>query len=241
MKITVVIPMYNESKIIAQTAKTLSEYMNEAFNDYEIIFSDDGSSDESKSIVKALDLPCVHVIGDEKNHGKGYAVRNGMLSAEGDICIFTDADLAYGTDVIGRAVEIMTKNTEADILIGSRNLGVDGYDGYTFMRKFMSKTYIKILCIAGGFKLTDSQCGFKAFRREASREIFSRCTVDGFAFDFETILRAGIYNRKIIEMPVKVINHRESSVRPLGDAMKMLGDLKRIKKQIKKERTGHYE
>lgn len=235
MKVTVVIPMYNESKIIEQTAKTLSAYMDKNFDDYQVIFSDDGSVDESVRIVNGLDLPCTRVIGYEKNHGKGHAVRNGMMEAEGDICIFTDADLAYGTEVIAQAVDMMRENTDADILIGSRNLGVDGYDGYTFTRKFMSKTYIKILCIAGGFKLSDSQCGFKAFRREAARAIFSECTVDGFAFDFETILRAGMHEKKIIEMPVRVINHRDSSVRPLGDAVKMLGDLRRIKKQIKKE------
>ncbi len=239
MKITVVIPMYNESKIIEKTAIALSEYMRENFDDYEIIFSDDGSNDASAEIVRRLALPCTRVLGEGQNHGKGYAVKQGMLSANGEICIFTDADLAYGTEVIGEAVRFMTADISADMLIGSRNLDIDGYCGYTFKRKFMSKVYIKILCIAGGFKLSDSQCGFKAFRNETAKQIFSECTVDGFAFDFDIILRAGIHNRKITEMPVKVINHRESSVKPIGDAVKMLGDLKRIKKQIKKERREH--
>ena len=235
MKISVIIPMYNESRIIADTAKTVSEYMSENFEDYEVIFSDDGSSDRSADIVNELGLCDVKAIRYDKNRGKGYAVRQGMLDATGDICIFTDADLAYGTSVIGEAVNMMESHDSADMLIGSRNIAKNGYEGYTFLRKIMSKTYIKVLCVMGGFKLSDSQCGFKAFRQDCVKAIFSECTVDGFAFDFEVILRALKHNKKIIEMPVKIINHRESSVRPMSDSVKMLGDLSKIKKQIKKE------
>ena len=237
MKVTVVIPMYNESKIIQKTAECLSSYMSENFEEYQIIFSDDGSTDGCADIVNGLGLPCVRVLSYEQNRGKGCAVRNGMMAADGDVCIFTDADLAYGTDVIKKATEAFVEKPMADMLIGSRNLDVNGYDGYTLSRKLMSKAYIRVLCIVGGFRLSDSQCGFKAFRKDAAKKIFSECTVDGFAFDFEVILRAGIHKLDVEEMPVRVINHRESSVRPIGDAFKMLGDVKRIKKQIKREKA----
>ncbi len=233
MKISLIIPMYNESKIIENTAMLLSDYMKASFDDYEIIFFDDGSQDNSRQLVKDLCLPRVRVLGYECNHGKGCAVRHAMLEADGDIRIFTDADLAYGTDVINAAANMLSKRTESDVLIGSRNIGKNGYQGYTFTRRIMSKAYIKILCIAGGFKLSDSQCGFKAFRGEAAEQIFSECTVDGFAFDFEVILRATDKGLGICELPVRVINHRESSVRPISDAFKMLGDIKRIKRDIK--------
>ena len=141
--------------------------------------------------------------------------------------------LAYGMDVIKQAVENMTAAPDAHVCIGSRNVGKDGYEGYTLLRKLMSKTYIKVLCLTGGFKLSDSQCGFKAFRGETANEIFSKCKVDGFAFDFEAILWATKLNKKIIEMPVKIINHRESSIRPVSDTLKMLKDLRRIKKDVK--------
>ncbi len=234
MKVSVIIPMYNESKIIAQSAQRLSDYMRDNFDSYEIIFCDDGSRDGTRAIVEGMELPCVRVLGYERNKGKGSAVRHAMLAAEGDVRIFTDADLAYGTCVIKRAVEQIQRTADADILIGSRNIANDGYEGYTFTRKFMSKLYIRILCFVGGFKLSDSQCGFKAFTRRAAEDIFSQCTVDGFAFDFEAILIALGQNKKMIEMPVKIINHRESSVRPLSDSLKMLGDLRRIKKNVKK-------
>lgn len=237
MKVSVVIPMYNENKIIASTACALSEFMERSFDDYEIIFFDDGSCDGSAYTVEKLGLPNIRVLSYGENRGKGCAVRHGMLACEGDIRIFTDADLAYGTDVICDAVVTFQNEKDADIIIGSRNLNKDGYDGYTFKRKLMSKIYIKLLCFMGGFKLSDSQCGIKAFSAEAAEKVFSDCSIDGFAFDFEVILRAQKHGFKMAEMPVKVVNHRESSVRPLRDSFKMLGDIKRIKKQIKAEKT----
>jgi len=236
MKISIIIPMYNEASIIEDTAKTLYEYMSGRFEDWELLFSDDGSSDGCGEIVRKLELPHVRVVGYEKNHGKGCAVRTAMLEACGDIRMFTDADLAYGTEVIGRVAETFEENPDADLVIGSRNISADGYEGYTFIRKLASKVYIKVLCIVGGFKLSDSQCGCKAFRGEAAERIFSRCEVDGFAFDFEAILWAVKYNMKIAEMPVKIINHRESKVRVLRDTFKMLRDLHKMKRRIKKEK-----
>ena len=232
--ITLIIPMYNESSIIADTAKTVSEYMQNNFDSYEILFSDDGSKDNSAQIVKDLQLPCVRVVGYEKNRGKGCAIRTGMLEAKGEIVMFTDADLAYGTDVIRRVYDTLN-DADANMLIGSRNLSKDGYEGYTAMRKLMSKIYIKVLCIAGGFKLSDSQCGCKAYKGEAVKKIFERCKVDGFAFDFESILWAQKFGYKIVEMPVKIVNHRESKVNAIRDTFKMLGDLRKMKKRIKKE------
>ena len=233
MKVSLIIPMYNESKIIGHTADTLCRYMSDNFDDYEILFCDDGSTDCSKEAVESLRLDNVRVISYSDNRGKGSAVRVGMLEAKGDVRIFTDADLAYGTDVIAAAVDTLAKNEGADILIGSRNIGMDGYDGYTLGRKLMSKMYIRILCLVGGFKLSDSQCGFKVFTADSANAVFSQCKVDGFAFDFEAILIANKQNRKIIEMPVKVINHRDSSIKPLKDAFKMLRDIRRIKKDVK--------
>ena len=235
MQITVIIPMYNESSVIRQTAKALSDYMEKNFDSYEILFSDDGSTDGCGDMVREMNLPCVRVTGYEKNRGKGCAVRTAMLEGKGDILMFTDADLAYGCDCIKRAYTALSGNPKAGMLIGSRNLGRDGYAGYTGIRKLMSKVYIKVLCLVGGFRLSDSQCGCKAFRREAAQKIFSTCKVDGFAFDFEAILRANSEKIGIMEMPVKVINHRESKVRIFRDTFRMLGDLRRIRRDVKQE------
>ena len=99
----------------------------------------------------------------------------------------------------------------------------------------MSKVYIKVLCIAGGFKLSDSQCGCKAFEKTAAKDVFSRCAVNGFAFDFEAILWAQMLGMKISEMPVKIINHRESKINIIKDSFKMLKDVRNIRKRVNKK------
>ena len=240
MKISVCIPMYNESAIIAENAKRLWEYMESNFvndlgeREYEIIYSNDGSTDGCEKIVKDLALPGIVVAGYERNQGKGCAVRTAMLIAKGDICMFTDADLAYGTDVIKQMVETFDNNPDSKLVIGSRNLSGDGYKNYTMIRKLASKIYIKVLCVVGGFKLSDSQCGCKGFRREAVKEIFPRLEVNGFAFDFEALLWASKLNYKITEMPVSIKVHGESKVRIIRDTLKMLRDIIKMKKRINK-------
>ena len=234
MKISVCIPMYNEIGVIADTARRLSDYMAAHFADYEIVFCSDGSTDGCDEAVRALDLPCVRVIAYAQNRGKGYAVRTAMLAAEGDVRIFTDADLAYGTDVIEAIVDAFENNPDADLVLGSRNLDKNGYEGYTTVRRIASKAYIRMISLLGGFRLSDSQCGCKAFRSGAAEEIFSRCETDGFAFDLEAILWATRLKYRIVEIPVRVLVHGESKVRMVRDTFRMLADMRRIKKRIRK-------
>ena len=234
MKFTVCIPMYNEAKIIADTAKTLSAYMSGNFDEYEIIFSDDGSRDGSVDIVKNLELPNVRVIGYPDNRGKGSAVREAMLASTGDAVMFTDADLAYGTDVIKKVAEAFESNPDCDLVVGSRNLDKSGYEGYTLLRKVVSKCYIGVLKIVGGLKISDSQCGCKAFSGRAAKRVFSHCEVNRFAFDFEAILIAGKCGYKIKEIPVKIINHNDSKINIVRDSVKMLRDILQMKKRISK-------
>ena len=238
MKPTLVIPMYNESKILPDTLGKVFDYMESEFPEgYEVIFSDDGSLDGSRKIVD--DFAAAHTsfrtVGYEKNRGKGCAVRTGVLAANGDIVVCTDCDLAYGLEVVGRAMKIFADDESTELVIGSRRLAKDGYEGYTFIRKLASKTYLKCLAIAAGFRLSDSQCGFKCYRTDAGKRIFEGCEVDGFAFDFEALIRAQKFGMKITEMPVKVINHRESKVHVFIDSIKMLRDIAKIKKREKRK------
>lgn len=232
--------MYNEAAVIADNAKRLWKYMESNFvtengeREYEIIYSNDGSTDGCDKIVKDLALPGIKVVGYEINRGKGYAVKTAMLASTGEIAMFTDADLAYGTDVIAAMVDTFEKNPQSQLVIGSRNLAADGYANYTFIRKLASKAYIKVLSIVGGFKLSDSQCGCKGFRREAVDLIFPKLEVNGFAFDFEALLWANKFNMNITEMPVSVVVHGESKVRIIRDTVRMLRDILKMKKRINK-------
>ena len=236
MKLSVLIPMYNEKNIVEGTAKTLVSYLTPKFGDeYEVVFSDDGSTDCCADIVRSLGLPNVRVVSYPDNRGKGSAVREGIKKCVGDVIVCTDCDLAYGCDAIVNIYNRIISGGE-HVVIGSRNIASDGYDGYTFMRKLMSKMYIKLVSFMAGFRYSDSQCGLKAYCAEAARSIFEHCAVNGFAFDLEVLLLTEKLGMKIAEMPVKVINHRESAskVHPFRDAVKMIKDVKRIKKRIRK-------
>ncbi|MBQ9978465.1 MAG: glycosyltransferase [Clostridia bacterium] len=234
MRISLCVPMYNESSIIADTSRELHKYMTEHFgDDFEIIFADDGSRDGSAEIVRSLDLSGVRVVGYEKNQGKGCAVRCGVLASKGDIVLFTDADLAYGTDIIEQASDILEKG-EYEVLVASRAKHREGYEGYTPIRKLASKIYIKVINLFGGIKISDAQCGFKGFDGDIARKIFSYCKTNNFAFDLEVILLAQKMKLKIFELPAKIINHRESKVNVVKDAIRMLKEISRIKKNVRK-------
>jgi len=243
MKLTVCIPMYNEADIIRSTVTQLTEKLEasapEHGFDYEILFSDDGSADDCGRIatetIAALTLNhgTARVVRSEKNMGKGHAIRLAVSHSAGDIVLYTDCDLAYGVDVIPEAFDRMTAaDFDGQILIGSRNLRADGYEGYTFIRKLASKCYIKVLCAIAGFRLSDSQCGFKAFRGDCAREVFSHGTINGWAFDFEILMTAQKLGYTIREFPVRIINHRESKIHLAGDSIRMLRDVWRIRKNV---------
>ena len=235
MKISLCIPMYNEERIIEDTLDTVSSYMKNTFIDnYEIIFISDGSKDDCAEKVKNYNDSHVRLISYEQNMGKGYAVRQGVLSSNGDIVMFTDCDLAYGCDVIKRFYDEMTEKG-ADVAVGSRNLDKSGYEGYSFLRRLVSKAYIVFLSVIGGLKLSDSQCGCKAFSGKMGKKVFSHCEINRFAFDFEAIMIATKAKAKIIEIPVKIIqNNSNTSMNIVKDSIKMMKDILKMKKRIKK-------
>ncbi len=243
MTLSVCIPMYNESDAVegcaAELLRKMRSFSGGTGNSFEIIFCDDGSTDDCRAKAEriAADNPEVRVIGYKDNRGKGSAVREAVSSSLGDAVLYTDCDLAYGADIIGDAVKRIADadgRFRADAVIGSRNLTKDGYNGYGLFRKLASKAYIKALSVIGGFSLTDSQCGFKIFKTESAKKIFSLCECDGFAFDYEVILIANKLGMKIEEMPVRIINHRESTVHMAKDSVTMLKDVIKIKKRVKK-------
>lgn len=234
MKVSLIIPMYNESLIAEDAVRTFSEYMTSAFEDFELIFVDDGSTDTcSEPVLAASEKDGrIRLVRYTPNHGKGYAVRAGVAAAEGDYIAFTDCDNAYGTEAVGRLFAAL-EESGADIVVGSRNLSKDGYDGYTFIRKLASKTYLRFIGVMAGFRLSDSQCGIKGFRRDAAKKIFRNCEVDRFAFDLEVLMIGKKLGCTTAEMPVKIINHRESTVNLVKDATRMIRDVQKMKKRIK--------
>lgn len=240
VKISVIIPMYNEISTVCDTAHSLTgemeAYCGQTGDTYEIIFSDDGSYDGCfDAVPDDIELHCGEIkkIRSDVNRGKGAAVRSGILESVGDIAVYTDCDLAYGSVAVSSAVRTIRENN-ADVLVGSRAIHPNGYDGYTFSRKLASKAYMKLLSVFAGFRLSDSQCGLKAFRGELARDIFAKLQTDGWAFDFEAVMLAEQRKAVFIEMPVKIVNHRESRVNVVRDSLKMLSELRKIKKRLAK-------
>lgn len=237
MKISVVIPVYNEEKRVADTAEKLDSYLSEKFGagQYEIIFSNDGSHDKTLENVPALD--CVKVVGYGQNRGKGCAVRTGVEAASGDFILFTDCDLAYGCEIIGEFYNAFSSGT-ADALIGSRRRAQNGYESYTFLRKLMSKTFYFAVRLLSGVTYSDTQCGIKGFGAQCAHDVFPRCREDGFAFDVEVLKICDILGYNVGESAAVVVNHGESKIHPLRDSALMLRAILRINKNTKKISVG---
>lgn len=256
MKVSIIIPTYNESAILENTLRTLTAYLDGRFGrDYELLFVDDGSRDGTADLTAALisemakEAPAsaaadgrILSLGYAGNRGKGAAVRYGMLRARGDVRIFTDADLAYGCDLLGAFYDALathaTPANAADaplppaIAIGSRDIHEDGYRGYTPFRRFVSRTYRALLRGFFGLTVSDSQCGIKGFTASAAERIFSVAETDRYAFDFELITLASRAGIPIRELPVCVVNNRKSRIRLLRDSARMLRDLIATKRRL---------
>ena len=231
MDISLVIPAYNESGIIMDTIQTVSARLAELTAEYEVLIVDDGSTDGMAELVRGCGDPRVRLEGYASNRGKGCAVRTGMLAAQGDLILCTDADLAYGVDVFAGLLERL-RTGEADLVIGSRRIGGEGYKNYPPLRILMSKCFGLLSHMISGLPY-DTQCGIKAYRRQAARAIFSRCTTDGFSFDFEVLMRADRLGLKVEQIPVSVINFRESKVNVIRDSARMFQDVFRIRKKVR--------
>jgi len=236
MKFSLVIPMYNESAIVAQTIKTVYNSLSAQFaeGEFEVLMVDDGSIDDTVTIANEVtsSLSEVCVLGYPQNAGKGAAVKHGMLAAVGEIVLFSDCDLAYGHEIFAAFTDKLTFS-DADIVIGSRKLDEKGYEDYTFLRKVMSHTFLRLIRRYTGLKYSDSQCGIKCFRRETAQRIFAHVETNGWAFDLEALLLAQKMRLNVAELPARIINHRESRVRPVRDAINMLKSARIIKKRVR--------
>lgn len=236
MSLSIIIPVYNEEAIIKETAERLSAFCDERDEECEIIFSDDGSRDGSADIIRSLaeKNSRIKLVCSEENRGKGHAVKLGMLASKFDTALFTDSDLAYGTEQMEAIIEEHRKSGNS-VTVGSRSRHKDGYHGYSPLRKLMSKTYFFIVKLYSGCKVSDSQTGLKCFRGDAARDIFADVQTDGFAFDLDVLLTAAKKGYGIGDFPVyiKEQGERKSKVDPVSDTLKMIRDIRKIKKRVK--------
>ncbi|MBI1910598.1 MAG: glycosyltransferase family 2 protein [Deltaproteobacteria bacterium] len=224
--LSVVVPCYNEEKLIEQTMKRVFEYLDSKKYPYEVIAVDDGSRDSSVLILKRLsqENPNLKVLENRVNRGKGYSVRRGFLEATGRFVCFTDADLSTPIEEIEKLLHWMDEGF--DIAIGSRSIKGSQLEVHQHMwREYMGKTFnffVQRIAFSG---IKDTQCGFKCFKKETVKEIFSRQRIDGFSFDVEALYIAKKLGYSIKEVPIKWVNRFESRVNPLIHPLQMMRDM----------------
>lgn len=224
---SVVIPAYNEAWRVIPTIGAIATYMSSLGEPWEMIVADDGSTDETASLVADLELANLHLLTGTPNGGKGNAVRRGMLAARGDFVLFADADqstpIEQFTDLLAEI------NDGADVVVGSRAAAGADVANKSAMRHLMTQG-LKVL-VTAGFRLpvADTQCGFKLFTAEASELLFSRQVIDDFSFDLEVLFLAKKFDLEIREVPVKWIDAPGSKVDAAKVAAKFLSDLVKIR------------
>ena len=225
MKLSIIIPCYNEEKSIKANIEKVKTFLSFKKYDYEIIVVDDGSIDHTSEIANSIEG--ITSLRYGVNQGKGYAVNYGIKHASGDFVLFMDEDLATDLSSID---ELMKYADEYDMVIGSRHFeGSKILVKQPLKRRFMGWVCRKLVNMKFHLKLDDTQCGFKGMKIEVARELASRQIIKGFAFDVEYLYFAELNNLSVKTIPVIWKDNRDSRV-ARGSSMKFIKDMNRIKK-----------
>ena len=231
--LSLVIPAYNEALRIGPSIAALGEFGRALAFPYEIILVIERSSDGTLAVARELTnlQPQFTVIDNAVHRGKGFAVRAGMLRAEGEFVFYMDADLSVPLHEVGNFLAQFAARPEVAVLIGNRQHPQSRIiRKQSFLRRKLGQGFNVILKRLQLAALYDTQCGFKAFRAEAAQAIFSRQTIDGFAFDVEVLLLARALGFKVADLPVEWINSTESHVHIIADSLAMLRDAIRLRR-----------
>jgi dolichyl-phosphate beta-glucosyltransferase len=227
---SIVIPAYNESVRIRPTLHALLRHMQEQNWDAEILVVNDGSSDDTAQIVREYGKahPQVLLVENPGNRGKGYSVRNGMLHARGDICLFTDADLSSPITEAQKLFDAIGEG--ADIAIGSRWLRTElQTERQPLYRQLFGRIFNLALRMILRLHFTDTQCGFKAFRHDAAQRIFPLQKIERWGFDPEILFLARRAGLRVEEVPVLWAHSEGTRLHPFRDGMRMFAEILRIR------------
>ncbi|GAC1333585.1 MAG: glycosyltransferase family 2 protein [Candidatus Dormibacteria bacterium] len=233
-ELSVVVPAFNEARRLPPTLRAIDRYLKEGGHRGELIVVDDGSTDETSELVKALASEglLVRLIRHQANLGKGAAVRTGVMAATGDVVLFTDADLS--TPIEDAEQLLAAIRSGADVAIGSRALDRSLVLVHQpWLRDRMGRVFnlfVQVILLPG---LKDTQCGFKAFRGGLAQELFGATQTDGFEFDTEVLYRARRRGLATSEIPVHWRDNPDTRVNALLDSPRMLLGLFRIRRLVR--------
>ncbi|MBA3052345.1 MAG: glycosyltransferase [Candidatus Omnitrophota bacterium] len=229
--ISIVIPAFNEERRLPLFLDRLISYCNSRKETYEIIVINDGSTDKTFEVAMSYKkrYPALSVVKIRRNRGKGYTVKRGFLQSNGNICVFLDADGSVYPEEIERNIKyILDKGY--DIFVGSRVLKSEGQVlKVKWYRKLVGSIFNFCIRTILFKDIKDTQCGFKMFRKEIIRPLFSRSHITGFGFDMEILYLANKMGYRIKEGPVSWHHVRGSKINLFSDSLKMFFNILQIR------------
>lgn len=229
-RLAVVIPSYNEDQRLLPTLTRVAAFLERQPYSSTVIVVSDGSTDGTNAVAAEFceSHPSFKLLAYEPNRGKGYAVRKGMLQAEADLQLFSDADLAAPIEELQKLEAAIADG--ADIAIGSRPLRESNLVvRQPLYREMLGRGFNKLVQLLGVPGIQDTQCGFKLFTRDAAHDVFSRCSYDGFSFDIEALFIARLRGYKIAEVPIVWAHQPGSKVSLVRDGARMVWDLVKLR------------
>ncbi len=236
LEVSLVLPSYNSQSDLELTLAKMRDYFSQRPYSYELIVVNDGSTDSTEEMLRKVEplYPHLRVFHNDKNRGKGYSVRRGVLSASGRFVLYTDADRAYATDGIDTLLAPL-RDGLCEVAVGSRMHPLSCVQfhpsrfGYLYCRYLLSRTFNRMIRRIFRLPVSDVQCGFKGFEAKAARSVFSLVRTCGFAFDVEALMIAHHLRHRIVEVPVTCLYRSEAStVKLLASVGPVLRDLVKI-------------
>ena len=221
--LSIVVPAYNEERRIRHTLERLCHIQDLKPYPVELIVVDDGSRDCTVETVS--EFPSIRLVRNDRNRGKGFTVRHGVLEAKGEFVLFTDADLSVPIEEVDNLLSAL-QSSGADAAIGSRALQRELIGIHQPWMREMGGRFFNLLVRAfTGLRLHDTQCGFKLFKRSSTRRAFEQMRVEGFGFDPELLYLIQKTGGKVVEVPVRWNDNPATKVRFLRDSTCMVLDL----------------
>ena len=227
---SIILPAFNEAARIGPGLEKALAYVRQQGWAVEIIVVNDGSRDETAKVVRGYmaQAPELRLIENPGNHGKGYSVRNGVLHARGQVILFSDADFSSPVEEASKLIAALDEG--ADVAFGSRWLLAETQTKrQSLLRQFVGRAYNLLMRVTLGLPYKDTQCGFKAFTRQAAEIIFTRQQIEGWGFDPEILFIARKFKLKLTEVAVEWANDDRSKINPIVDGVKMFFELLRIR------------
>ena len=226
--ISIIIPSKNDEQFFTDNFKLLQSYFKNRNWDYEVLLVSNGSSDSNLGLINtSIDDKFKHFSLEES--GKGLAIKYGIEKAKYNNILFIDADFSVSITELDKFIN--ENKLIGDILIGNRRSNESVNNGTPFIRKLVGSAYLVTMRLVLGFKLSDTQCGFKIFRKDDYLKI-GGVEFNNFSFDIELLYKLSKI-RKIIEIPVNYNHNSDSKVSIINDSLAMFVDLIRLRMRVK--------